>query len=50
MLREDVERDVGAFADVETEILDLIVQGDRVAGRHLGPDGDIAPQPTGRRI
>ncbi len=56
VLREDVERYVGAFDDVMTEIVDLIAQGDRVAlwwrtsGRHVGPYGDIAPQPTGRRI
>ena len=56
VLREDVERYAGAFDEVETEILDLIAHGDRVAmwwrtsGRHVGPYGDIAPEPTGRRI
>jgi predicted ester cyclase len=56
VIREDVERYVGAFADVETEIVDLIAQGDRVAmswrtwGTHVGPYGDIAPEPTGQRI
>jgi predicted ester cyclase len=56
VLREDVERYVGAFIDVRTEILDLITQGDRVAmwwrtvGTHVGPYGDIAPTPTGARI
>ena len=56
VLREDVERYVGAFDQVTTEILDLIVDGDRAAmwwqtsGRHVGPYGDIAPEPTGARI
>jgi predicted ester cyclase len=56
VLRADVERYVGAFDGVTTEILDLIVDGDRAAmwwsttGRHVGPYGDIAPEPTGRRI
>lgn len=56
VMREDVERYVGAFTDVSTEILDLIAQGDRVAmwwrtvGTHIGPYGDIAPTPTGARI
>ena len=56
VLREDVERYVGAFDEVSTEIVDLIAAGDRVAlwwtttGRHVGPYGDIAPQPTGERI
>lgn len=56
MLREDVERYVGAFTDVETEIGDLIAEGDRVViwwtttGTHTGPYGDIAPEPTGERI
>ena len=56
VLREDVERYIGAFTEVATEVLDLIVQGDRVAlwwrtsGRHVGPYGDIAPEPTDRRI
>jgi ketosteroid isomerase-like protein len=41
---------------VETEVLDVSAQGDRGAlwwrtsGRHVGPYGDIAPHPTGRRI
>ncbi len=56
VLRDDVERYVGAFDQVTTEILDLIVDGDRAAmwwqtsGRHVGPYGDIAPEPTGARI
>ena len=56
VLREDVDRYVGAFADVETEIGDLIAEGDRVVlwwrttGTHVGPYGDIAPVATGRRI
>jgi predicted ester cyclase len=56
VLREDVARYVGAFDEVTTEIVDLIAHGDRVAmwwrtsGRHVGPYGDIAPEPTGRRI
>lgn len=56
VLREDVERYVGAFTDVETEIGDLIAEGDRVViwwtttGTHTGPYGDIAPEPTGERI
>jgi predicted ester cyclase len=56
VLREDVERYVGAFDDVTTEIVEMIVHDDRAAlwwrtsGRHVGPYGDIAPQPTGRRI
>lgn len=56
VLREDVERYVGAFDEVTTDVVDLIVQGDRAAmwwqttGRHVGPYGDIAPEPTGKRI
>ena len=56
VLREDVERYIGAFDEVATEVVDLIAQGDRAAlwwrtsGRHVGPYGDIAPEPTGRRI
>lgn len=56
VLREDVERYVGAFTDVSTEILRVIGQGDQVAmwwrtlGTHVGPYGDIAPEPTGRQI
>ena len=56
VLREDFERYVAAFDDVTTEILDVIADGDRAAmwwrtsGRHVGPYGDIAPEPTGKRI
>jgi ketosteroid isomerase-like protein len=56
VMREDVERYIGAFTDVETEIVELIEAGDQVvlwwttAGTHVGPYGDIAPEPTGRRI
>jgi steroid delta-isomerase-like uncharacterized protein len=56
VMREDVERYRGAFADVSTEIVELLGQGDRVAlwwrttGTHVGPYGDIAPEPTGRSI
>lgn len=56
VLREDVTRYVGAFGDVSTEILRLIAQGDQVAmwwrttGTHVGPYGDIAPEPTGKVI
>jgi steroid delta-isomerase-like uncharacterized protein len=56
VMREDVERYLGAFTDVETEIVELIEAGDRVvlwwttAGTHVGPYGDIAPEPTGARI
>lgn len=56
VLREDVDRYLGAFTDVATEILDLIAQDDRVmlwwqtSGTHTGPYGDIAPEPTGNRI
>jgi steroid delta-isomerase-like uncharacterized protein len=56
VLREDVERYVGAFTDVSTEILRTITQGDQVAmwwrttGTHVGPYGDIAPEPTGKPI
>jgi len=56
VLREDVERYVAAFDEVRTEIVELIVHDDRAAmwwrtsGRHVGPYGDIAPEPTHRRI
>lgn len=56
VLREDVERYVGAFTDVRTTIDHLIAEGDRVVmwwhtvGTHTGPYGDIAPEPTGRAI
>jgi predicted ester cyclase len=55
-LRDDVRRYRGAFDDVATEIRELLADGDRVvlwwttAGTHVGPYGDIAPIPTGRRI
>ena len=55
-LREDAERYFAAFDEVTAEILDLVADGDRVAlwwrtsGRHVGPYGDIAPEPTGARI
>ena len=54
VLRDDVERYQGAFADVATEIVELIAAGDQVvlwwrtAGTHTGPYGDIAPnRPAG---
>ena len=56
VLRADVERYVAAFDEVTTEILDLVAHDDRAAlcwrtsGRHVGPYGDIAPEPTGARI
>ena len=56
VLRDDVARYQGAFVDVETEIVELIAAGDQVvlwwrtAGTHTGPYGDIAPEPTGKRI
>jgi predicted ester cyclase len=56
VLRDDVARYQGGFADVTTEIIELVASGDRVAvwwrttGTHVGPYGDIAPLPTGRRI
>jgi predicted ester cyclase len=56
VLRKDVERYVAAFDEVTSEIVELIVQDDRAAmwwrtsGRHVGPYGDIAPEPTHRRI
>lgn len=56
VMREDVDRYTKAFDDVSTEIVDLIGQGDRVVmwwrtvGTHVGPYGDIAPEPTGMRI
>jgi predicted ester cyclase len=55
-LREDVERYAGAFTDISTDIVELVVAGDRAVlwwcthGRHVGPYGDIAPAPTGKRI
>jgi predicted ester cyclase len=54
VVHEDVTRNVGAFTEVETAILDLLGDGDRVvlrwetSGRHVGPYGDIAA--TGKRI
>lgn len=56
VLREDVERYFAAFTDVDTRILELLGDGDRVvlwwqtSGVHSGPYGDIAPEPTGRTI
>lgn len=56
VLREDVERYVGAFTDVHTWIDRLIAEGDQVVlwwhttGTHTGPYGDIAPEPTGQEI
>jgi len=56
VLREDVGRYLAAFDQVSTEIVELIVHDDRAAvwwrtsGRHIGPYGDIAPEPTQRRI
>ncbi|MEM9515764.1 MAG: ester cyclase [Actinomycetota bacterium] len=56
VMRDDVGRYVGAFSDVETEIVELFGDADRVllwwttTGTHVGPYGDIAPEPTGRRI
>jgi predicted ester cyclase len=56
VIREDVERYRIGFDDVSTEIVELLGDGDRVAmwwrtsGTHVGPYGDIAPTPTGRRI
>ena len=56
VLRADVERYIAAFDEVTTEILDMITSDARVAlwwrtsGRHVGPYGDIAPEPTGARI
>jgi predicted ester cyclase len=55
-MREDVDRYLGAFSDVSTEVLDLIESGDRVVmwwrtvGTHTGRYGDIAPEPSGKRI
>ncbi|OLT12417.1 hypothetical protein BJF78_04270 [Pseudonocardia sp. CNS-139] len=54
VVREDVDRYLGAFTDVRTEIEDLLGDGDRVVlrwattGRHVGPYGDVAA--TGRQI
>ncbi len=56
VMREDVQRYQVAFTGVSTEIVELIGEGDRVVmwwrttGTHVGPYGDIAPEPTGRRI
>jgi predicted ester cyclase len=56
VFHEDVERYFGAFTDVETQIVDVLGDGDRVvlwwqtSGTHTGPYGDIAPEPTGDRI
>jgi predicted ester cyclase len=56
VLRDDVDRYLGAFEDVSTEIVDMITQDDRVVlwwqttGRHTGPYGDIAAEPTGALI
>ena len=53
---DDVERYFGAFTDVATEIIELMGDGDQVvlwwrtSGNHTGPYGEIAPEPTGRRI
>jgi steroid delta-isomerase-like uncharacterized protein len=53
-VREDAERYWDAFEDVETKILHLIGEGDRVVlhwattGTHTGPYGDVPA--TGRRI
>jgi len=56
VIHEDVARYQGAFNDVSTEIIELLGEGDRVAmwwrtvGTHVGPYGDIAPEPTGAQI
>ena len=56
VLREDVDRYVGAFHRRATEIVDLIAQGDRVAiwwrtsGPTSGPTATSPPTPTGERI
>jgi len=56
VIGEDFDRYQTAFTDVATEIVELIGAGDRVAmwwrteGTHVGPYGDIAPTPTGKRI
>ena len=53
-VREDVLRYRGAFADVESRILDLVAQHDQVvlhwetSGRHVGPYGSVAA--TGRVV
>jgi predicted ester cyclase len=53
-VRADAVRYWGAFAEVTTEIRDLLAEGDRVVlhwattGRHVGPYGDIAA--TGRVV
>lgn len=53
-VRADVERYFGAFSDVETEIRDLVAEGNKVvlhwqtAGTHVGPYGEIGA--TGKRI
>jgi predicted ester cyclase len=55
-MREDVDRYLRAFTNVSTEILDAVDSGDRVVlwwqtvGTHTGPYGDMAPEPTGKRI
>jgi len=56
VMRDDVERYFGAFTDVATEIIELIGDYDQVvlwwrtSGTHTGRYGEIAPEPTGRRI
>ena len=56
VMRADIARYFGAFVDVSTEIVELVGAGERVVlwwrttGTHTGPYGDIAPEPTGRRI
>ena len=53
-IREDVLRYRGAFTDVESRILNLVAQDDKVvlhwetSGRHIGPYGSVAA--TGRVI
>ncbi|WP_421989342.1 ester cyclase [Roseococcus sp.] len=54
VVREDVTRYFGAFAEIETRIEHLVAEGDRVvlhwttSGLHVGPYGDVAA--TGKRI
>lgn len=56
VMREDVARYQGAFTDIATEIVELLESGPQVvlwwrtSGTHVGPYGDIAPEPTGLRI
>ena len=56
VLRQDVERYQAGFADVQTEIVQMLGEADRVVmwwrtiGTHVGPYGGIAPIATGRRI